>query len=110
LPPSGPGLGGIRIPGSRAVHRVSGAVVRSINSVFFPFFFVNVPITSNWTGFVVTDVLEAAGRGVKVGVGVFFLDVGVGLGVFTGGVIVAVGVGLGTNVGDGGAPVETMRD
>jgi hypothetical protein len=56
----------------------------------------------------VTDVLVAAGRGVNVGVGVFFG--GVGLGVFTGGVTVAVGVGLGTNVGDGGGPSEIVRD
>jgi len=79
----------------RTVQNVSGAVVRSTNSVFFFFFLVNVPIALNWTGFVVTVVLVAAGRGVNVGVGVFFLGV-------VEGVIVAVG--------DGGAPVDITRD
>ena len=73
---------------------MSGAVVRSTNSVIFPLRLVNVPITSNWTGFVVTEVLVAAGRGVKVGVGVFFF------GVFAG-VTVAVG--------DGGGPSDIVR-
>ena len=73
---------------------MSGAVVRSTNSVFFLLLLVNLPIASNWTGFVVTDVLVAAGRGVKVGVGVLFF------GVFAG-VTVAVG--------DGGGPSDTVR-
>ena len=85
MPPLGPGFGGIRIPGSREVQSVSGAVVRSINSVFFFFFFTNVPIALNWTGFVNTDVLVAAGRGVNVGVGVFFLVEAVGVGTIGGG-------------------------
>ena len=94
MPPSGPGFGGIRILLSREVHSVSGAVVRSTNSVFFFFFLVNVPIASNWTGLVVTDVLVASGRGVNVGVGVFFLGVGP--------IVVAVG--------DGGGPSDIVRD
>ena len=73
---------------------MSGAVVRSTNSVFLFLFLVNLPIASNWTGLVVTDVLVAAGRGVNVGVGVFFFGV-------CAGVTVAVG--------DGGGPSDTVR-
>jgi hypothetical protein len=83
------------------LQKVDGAVVKSTNSVFLFLFFVNVPIKLNWTGFVVTDVLVAAGRGVNVGVGVFFLGVRVG---------VALGSGVGTNVGDGGGPSEMVKD
>ena len=85
---------------------MSGAVVRSTNSVFFFLFLVNLPITSNWTGLVVTDVLMAVGRGVNSGVAVF---VGVGRGVFFAGVCVAVGVGVRVAVGDGGGPSEMVR-
>ena len=81
--------------GSRAVQSVSGAIVRSINSVLFFLCFVNVPIASNWTGLVNTEVLVAAGRGVNVGVGVFFL-----------GVVEAVGVGI----CGGGDPSDIVRD
>ncbi len=83
------------MPLSREVQSVSGVVVKSTNSVFFPLCFVNVPIASNWTGLVVTDVLVAAGRGVNVGVGVIFLGV-------LEGVMVPVG--------DGGGPSDMVRD
>jgi len=106
LPLSSPGIVGIKVLTSREVQSVSGAVVRSTNSVFF--FFVNVPIESNWTGLVVTDVLRAVGRGVNLGVGVGFT--GVGLGVFDAGVKVAVGVAVSVAVGDGGGPSDIARD
>ena len=99
MPPSGPGFGGIRILLSREVQSVSGAVVRSTNSVFFFFFLVNMPTASNCTRPPVAtevgiDVLVAAGRGVNVGVGVFFLGV-------VEGVVVAVG--------DGGGPSDIVK-
>lgn len=83
------------------VQRVSGAVVRSSNLIFF--FLANVPIALNWTRPPVgtedgTDVLVDAGRGVSVGVGVRFVGEGVGL-----------ALEVGTNVGVGAGPSEMVK-
>jgi len=73
-----------------------------MNSTFFFFFLVNVPIELNWTRPPVgtedgTDVPVDAGRGVNVGV------------IFGVRVAVALGPGVGTNVGVGAGPSEMVK-